>query len=178
MMYSNYHPFDIEFRSLWIYRAPRSWNRRLSKCRYWCCVCPRTTVRHQQRGVGDDRWYVTIAKSNNVYSPSDQPGNVGQVLGIILSLAVSGSVFTNRAIEKISAALPELPADKISELITGASGHFYKSLNASDRDVVVVQITSAISEAFYYLVCITAIGFITSLFLSVRTSLFFARSLT
>ncbi|OIW32212.1 MFS general substrate transporter, partial [Coniochaeta ligniaria NRRL 30616] len=102
---------------------------------------------------------------------------VGQVLGIILSLAVSGSVFTNRAIEKITTALPELPADKITELITGASGHFYKSLSDSDRAVVVVQITSAISEAFYYLVGITAIGFITSLCLSVRTSLSCARPL-
>ncbi len=100
------------------------------------------------------------------------------MLGIILSLAVSGSVFTNRAIEKITAALPELPADKIAELITGASGHFYKSLSDSDRVVVVVQITSAISEAFYYLVGITALGFITSLFLSVRTPPSYSRPLS
>lgn len=104
-----------------------------------------------------------------------QYSNVGQVLGIILSLAVSGSIFTNRAIEKITIALPGIPAEEITQLITGASGHFYKSLSADDRAVVVTQITSAISEAFYYLVCITALGFITSLLLSVSTSLSYAR---
>jgi hypothetical protein len=67
-------------------------------------------------------------------------------------------------------ALPNIPANQISELITGASGHVYRSLSAGDRDVVVVQIMSAISEAFYYLVAITAIGFITSLSLSVSIS--------
>jgi hypothetical protein len=95
--------------------------------------------------------------------------DTGQVLGIILSLAVSGSVFTNRAIDKITTALPNIPAEKVGELITGASGHFYKSLTEADRAVVVAQITSAISEAFYYLVGITALGLITSLFLSVST---------
>ncbi|KAB5572498.1 major facilitator superfamily domain-containing protein [Coniochaeta sp. 2T2.1] len=91
---------------------------------------------------------------------------IAQVLGIILSLSVSGSVFTNRAIEKITAALPDIPAHEIAALITGASGQLYKCLSESDRALVVSQITSAISEAFYYLVCITAIGFISSLFLS------------
>ena len=98
--------------------------------------------------------------------------HTAQVLGIILTLSVSGSVFTNRAVEKIATALPSIPADEVAALITGASGHLYKSLSEGDRALVVVQITDAISEAFYYLVCITALGFISSLFLSVRVSHF------
>jgi hypothetical protein len=69
--------------------------------------------------------------------------------------------------QRIASALPHIPEAGIAELITGASGHFYKSLSESDRAVVITQIMGAISEAFYYLVAITAIGFITSLFLSV-----------
>jgi hypothetical protein len=80
---------------------------------------------------------------------------------------VSGSVFTNRAILKVAAALPHIPASEIAELITGASGHFYKNLSDGDREEVVAQIMGAISESFYYLVAITAVGFLTSLLLSV-----------
>lgn len=96
--------------------------------------------------------------------------NLGQVLGIILSLSVSGSVFTNRAIGGIALALPDLPKDELTKLITGASGHFYQSLTDGERAVVVGQITEAIKESFCYLVGITAIGFTTSLFLSVSIS--------
>lgn len=71
---------------------------------------------------------------------------------------------------RITSALPKIPRSEATALITGASGHFYENLDESDRVVVVREIMSAISEAFYYLVAITAIGFITSLFLSVSTS--------
>lgn len=67
----------------------------------------------------------------------------------------------------IASVLPDIPQDKLSELITGASGKFYKSLSEADQLLVVDQITAAISEAFYYLVGATAVGFIASFFLSV-----------
>ncbi|KAK4247471.1 major facilitator superfamily domain-containing protein [Corynascus novoguineensis] len=95
---------------------------------------------------------------------------VVQVLGIILTLSVSGSIFTNRAISRITSALPQITESEATALITGASGAFYDRLSEEGRAEVVSQIMSAISEAFYYLVTITTIGFIASLFLSVRIS--------
>ncbi|KAL2194194.1 major facilitator superfamily domain-containing protein [Corynascus similis CBS 632.67] len=95
---------------------------------------------------------------------------VVQVLGIILTLSVSGSIFTNRAISRITLALPRITETEATALITGASGALYNGLSDEDRAEVVRQIMSAISEAFYYLVAITAIGFIASLFLSVSIS--------
>ncbi|KAB5571970.1 major facilitator superfamily domain-containing protein [Coniochaeta sp. 2T2.1] len=116
----------------------------------------------QSAGIGVACALAPPSEISNVVSVM----TIAQVLGIILSLSVSGSVFTNRAIEKIAAALPGIPADEIAALITGASGHLYRSLGEGDRALVVSQITSVISEAFYYLVCITALGFVSSLFLS------------
>ncbi|KAL2171413.1 hypothetical protein VTG60DRAFT_3056 [Thermothelomyces hinnuleus] len=118
----------------------------------------------QSAGVGVASALAPPPEVSNVVSVM----TVVQVLGIILTLSVSGSVFTNRAIMRIISALPKIPRSEATALITGASGHFYESLNDSDRAVVVREIMSAISEAFYYLVAITAIGFITSLFLSRR----------
>ncbi|KAL2179694.1 major facilitator superfamily domain-containing protein [Thermothelomyces heterothallicus CBS 202.75] len=116
----------------------------------------------QSAGVGVASALAPPPEVSNVVSVM----TVVQVLGIILTLSVSGSVFTNRAILRITSALPKIPRSEATALITGASGHFYENLDESDRVVVVREIMSAISEAFYYLVAITAIGFITSLFLS------------
>jgi len=92
------------------------------------------------------------------------------VLGIILTLSVSGSIFTNRAISRITLTLPRITENEATALITGASGALYNGLSDEDRAEVIRQIMSAISEAYYYLVAITAIGFIASLFLSVSIS--------
>jgi hypothetical protein len=93
--------------------------------------------------------------------------NIAQVLGIILSLSVSGSIFQNEAILKLTAALPNASVQQVSQLITGASGSFYNSLPEDERALVVVQVTEAIRDSFYYLVVVTAVGFISCLFLSV-----------
>lgn len=96
-----------------------------------------------------------------------RPVVIAQVLGIILSLSVSGSIFQNKAIQNIGSALPDISRDELAQLITGASGHLYKSLSESDQEVVVHQIMRAIRDSFYYLIGTTALGLITSLLLSV-----------
>lgn len=96
---------------------------------------------------------------------------VAQIIGITFALAIPGSIFQNKAMQNIAAVLPDIPKENLGELITGASGKFYQSLSESDQLLVVDQVTAAISEAFYYLVGATAIGFITSFFLSVSRSL-------
>jgi hypothetical protein len=96
---------------------------------------------------------------------------IAQIIGITFALAIPGSIFQNRAMQYIAQVLPDIPRDELPQLITGASGRFYKSLSAVDQALVVDQITKAISEAFYYLVAATAIGFVTSLFLSVSPSI-------
>ncbi|KAK2608283.1 hypothetical protein N8I77_006901 [Diaporthe amygdali] len=98
---------------------------------------------------------------------------ISQVLGIILALSVSGSVFQNMALRYLGAALPDADMSELGQLVTGTSGGFYKSLGPNEKFVVVQQVTAAIRDSFYYLCGVTAIGFITSLFLS-RKKLFVA----
>ena len=92
---------------------------------------------------------------------------IAQVLGITLSLSVSGSIFQNKAVQNIASVLPDIPQNELPQLITGASGQLYKSLSEDDQLLVVDQITRAIRDSFYYLIGTTALGFITSLFLTV-----------
>ncbi|KAJ0108707.1 mfs transporter [Diaporthe amygdali] len=96
---------------------------------------------------------------------------ISQVLGIILALSVSGSVFQNMALRYLGTALPDANMSELGQLVTGTSGEFYKSLDTDEKFVVVQQVTAAIRDSFYYLCGVTAIGFITSLFLS-RKKLF------
>lgn len=75
------------------------------------------------------------------------------------------------ALRYLASALPEAATFELSQLVTGTSGAFYKSLNPDEKYLVVQQVTMAIRDSFYYLCGVTAIGFITSLFLSVSATL-------
>ncbi|EHK39352.1 hypothetical protein TRIATDRAFT_231166 [Trichoderma atroviride IMI 206040] len=117
----------------------------------------------QSAGIGIVSALAPASEVNNAVSIM----TIAQVLGIILALSVSGSVFQNMALTYLAAALPDARRDEISQLVTGTSGSFYKSLDTAQKLLVVEQVTAAIRDSFYYLVGITAIGFITSLFMSV-----------
>lgn len=71
------------------------------------------------------------------------------------------------ALRYLASALPEASISELGQLVTGTSGVFYKSLSSGEKYLVVQQVTAAIRDSFYYLCGVTAIGFITSLFLSV-----------
>lgn len=89
------------------------------------------------------------------------------MLGIIVALSISGSVFQNMALKYLATALPEASTSELGQLVTGTSGAFYKGLGPDEKYLVVQQVTAAIRDSFYYLCGVTALGFITSLFLSV-----------
>ncbi|TVY16350.1 Efflux pump DEP3 [Lachnellula arida] len=92
---------------------------------------------------------------------------IAQVVGTILALSVSGSIFQNIALSKLASVLPNATHSDITQLVTGTSGSFYKSLSADLKTVVVEQVTMAIRDSFYYLVGSTALAFILSLFLGI-----------
>lgn len=104
--------------------------------------------------------------------PNDVPNDrkTAQVLGIIVALSISGSMFQNMALRYLSSALPEASISELGQLVTGTSGEFYQGLGSAEKHLVVEQVTAAIRDSFYYLCGVTAIGFISSLFLSVRNS--------
>lgn len=113
---------------------------------------------------------MTICKYFNSYSLRETnccDWKIAQVLGIIVALSISGSVFQNMALRYLATALPDASTSELGQLVTGTSGAFYKGLGPDEKYLVVQQVTAAIRDSFYYLCGVTAIGFITSLFLSV-----------
>lgn len=92
------------------------------------------------------------------------------MLGIIVALSISGSVFQNMALRYLATALPEASSSELGQLVTGTSGAFNKGLGPDEKYLVMQQVTAAIRDSFYYLCGVTAIGFITSLFLSVSVT--------
>lgn len=84
-----------------------------------------------------------------------------------MALSISGSVFQNMAVRYLASALPEATISELGQLVTGTSGAFYRSLGPDEKHLVVQQVTAAIRDSFYYLCGVTALGFITSLFLGV-----------
>ncbi|KAF3075038.1 hypothetical protein CFAM422_003141 [Trichoderma lentiforme] len=85
---------------------------------------------------------------------------------VIVAVSVSGSVFQNLAPTYQATASPYARKDEINQPATGTIGSFYKRLNTAHKVLVVEQVTEAIRDSFYYLINITSVGFITSLFLS------------
>jgi hypothetical protein len=104
--------------------------------------------------------------------------SAAQVLGIIVALSVSGSVFQNMALRYLASALPDAARSELGQLVTGTSGAFYKSLGPDEKHLVVQQLTAAIRDSFCYLCGVTALGFVTSLFLSVSDHHQFTQTLS
>src|SRR5438046_6202905 len=52
----------------------------------------------------------------------------GQLLGIIIGLTISGSVFITHATEGLAALLPDLPISVVKDAIAGTNGDYLKSL--------------------------------------------------
>lgn len=100
------------------------------------------------------------------------PVETAQVLGGAVSLSVTGAIFGNLAVQKISAALPNIPREVIVHMTTGTSNPQFRSLSDSLKEKVIEQVTDTIRYTFAFLVASAALGFILSIFLSVSGASF------
>ena len=71
-------------------------------------------------------------------------------------------------VENVSAALPGLAPSEIVHLTTGTSSVLFKSLSATDKEKVVIQVTDSIRHVFMYLTATSSLGFVLAFLLSVR----------
>ncbi|KUL81821.1 hypothetical protein ZTR_09062 [Talaromyces verruculosus] len=71
---------------------------------------------------------------------------ISQDLGIVIFLAMVGSIYQNPALQKVSEAMPALSAADITKLIAGTSSQTYKALSESERALVTPEITEAIKQ--------------------------------
>ncbi|KAI9785099.1 MAG: hypothetical protein M1816_000510 [Peltula sp. TS41687] len=74
--------------------------------------------------------------------------SVAQDMGIVVLLAIAGTIYQNIAIQKIQQVLPGTPGATVQAVITGTSNPAFQSLAENARIRVVIQITSAMRNVW------------------------------
>ncbi|KAF1999295.1 MFS general substrate transporter [Amniculicola lignicola CBS 123094] len=95
----------------------------------------------------------------------------GQLIGIVLALTISNTIFINQATIKIADILPGTPRAVIQLAVTGASGEFFKSLSDAVRVEILKAIVSAISYAYVMTLAGAALAAVLAIFMK-REKLF------
>nr|ART35015.1 putative Major Facilitator Superfamily transporter [Fusarium miscanthi] len=77
---------------------------------------------------------------------------VAQDLGMVLFLAISGSLFHNIGVDKVGSALPTASDAEIGNLIAGTSSAVFKALSEHEKALVIPEIAIAMKSiwAFFY----------------------------
>jgi len=99
--------------------------------------------------------------------------SVGQDLGIVVFLAVAGTVYQNTAIKNIMKSVPGTSIDEVFKIIAGTSNPAFTTLPPDVQTEVVAQIIKAMSGVWALLIAGMALSFILSLFLGVSYSFMF-----
>ncbi|KAL5356460.1 major facilitator superfamily domain-containing protein [Aspergillus floccosus] len=95
----------------------------------------------------------------------DIPNAVGamavcQDLGMVIFLAMAGSIYQNLALQKVTQAMPALSAAQITNLVAGTSSRTYKALSESERALVTPQITEAMSNVWLFFLVAGIMSFV------------------
>ncbi|KAH8177214.1 major facilitator superfamily protein [Sarocladium implicatum] len=91
---------------------------------------------------------------------------LGQTSGITLGLAISNTIFLNRAEDSIHDILPSVPRHQVQAAIAGSSADFVESLGPEIGQRVIEAIVDAVSRT--YILLITAGAFVTVLSLVMK----------
>lgn len=93
--------------------------------------------------------------------------SLAQTLGIALSLAISGSIFQNKAIAGLQSVLPGIPISEVRGVLSGASSGLYQNLASDVRARVLAVIVDSMSYTYVLVITAGAMTIIGSLFMSV-----------
>ncbi|KAF4990931.1 hypothetical protein FGRMN_8169 [Fusarium graminum] len=85
---------------------------------------------------------------------------ISQDLGMVLFLAISGSLFHNVAVDKVGGALPNLSEVEIATLIAGTSSASFKALSEHDKSLVIPEIASAMKSIWAFFMAAAALSFV------------------
>lgn len=96
-------------------------------------------------------------------------GEIAQILGCVVFLAVAGRIFYSTSINTLRPLLPAgTPVGFIAELIAGASSSAFESLSEEVSEMVIKGITHSMRNVWIFLLSAGCLSFILTLFLSVR----------
>lgn len=104
--------------------------------------------------------------------PNEVPLTVGfislaQSFGIVIALAISGSVFLNEAFSGMTDILPGVPRDTVKGAIAGAGSAFFESLDESKRGEVLHAIIEAMGKTYILVIVAGAVVTVGSIFMPV-----------
>ncbi|RKK69509.1 hypothetical protein BFJ69_g12680 [Fusarium oxysporum] len=85
---------------------------------------------------------------------------MSQDLGMVLFLAISGSLFHNVAVDKVGNALPTASDTDIGNLIAGTSSAVFKALSEDEKAVVIPEIASAMKSIWAFFMAAAALSFV------------------
>jgi hypothetical protein len=88
-------------------------------------------------------------------------------MGMVIFLALAGTIYQNLALQKVGKALPNLDATEITSLVAGTSSQTYKALSQAEKDMLAPAVTSAVSNVWLFFLVAGALSFVLTPFLGV-----------
>nr|D2E9W8.1 RecName: Full=Efflux pump DEP3; AltName: Full=Depudecin biosynthesis cluster protein 3 [Alternaria brassicicola]ACZ57546.1 predicted MFS transporter [Alternaria brassicicola] len=85
-----------------------------------------------------------------------------QDLGMVLFLAISGSLFHNVAVDKVGKALPDVSHTEIANLIAGSSSKAFQALSDTEKALVIPEIASAMTTIWAFFLAAAALSVVCS----------------
>lgn len=86
-------------------------------------------------------------------------------MGIVVSLAIAGSIFQNRAVANVVRVLPNVDTDQLRSAITGTDSAYFTSLGSMERIKVVEGIVKALSDVYIVVMVAGAVVVLLAIFL-------------
>ncbi|PKS06149.1 hypothetical protein jhhlp_007466 [Lomentospora prolificans] len=91
---------------------------------------------------------------------------IAQVSGILAALSITGAIFQNLVLKKVSSVLPDYPLDDIVHLTTGTGSSLFQALSSELKAAVIFQVTDSIRQVFIYILAVSSLGLVLSFLLS------------
>lgn len=95
----------------------------------------------------------------------------GQSIGIVISLAIAGAIFQNRAVSNVVSILPGVDISGLRSAITGTDSAYFASLSPAERGSVTEGIVKALGDVYVVVIVAGATVILLAVFLP-KTKLF------
>ncbi|KAJ5716557.1 hypothetical protein N7493_008468 [Penicillium malachiteum] len=109
-------------------------------------------------GIGSGLFIQTsfsVAQAKNFRSRGSDATSfiaLAQNLGIVLSLAISGAIFQNQALEKLEKLLPDYPREVLQGALMGTNSELLKQIPKEVQRKVLHAIVDAMSHTYYLVI--------------------------
>jgi MFS family permease len=91
--------------------------------------------------------------------------SAGQLIGVVATLTICGTVMLNTAISGLADVLPDVSPDVIESIVAGTAGATFQSLPPDIRTAALNVVVDAINKAYLVTLTVASIGFVCSLLL-------------